>query len=331
MNSNSHCGQCGSPGGFALPRAPNTFMRKVVGRDVPAEPRSVSRGQYFRQTIWAVIGWLAWVTASPATPELVRELIAEQDFRSAALEWRRLGRAATEPHEQAGYLWASAYTYWLADSPQQAEHVLDQAESAWSGIETPQLWLRARIEEQRRDWRGAEFYWAAVERGAADEPDLQTVARRHRAALAFRQGEIDTARERLQPVPAEKVAEAQAAVDQFVAGRDKRPWLGGVLGLIPGMGYAYAGEYANAFRSFILNSLFIYGMVDTARNDHWGGFAVITFFEITWYTGSVYGGIDASHRYNQRRRETVLEALTGEMDVSPRWESLPIISLQYEF
>lgn len=291
----------------------------------------MKRSRLLQCTRWVSTVWLLGVSATLATPDLALELIAEQDFRSAAVEWRRLSRQATEPHAQAGYLWAAAYSYWMDGAPQQAESMLDQAESAYIGIEPPQLWLRAKIEEQRRDWRGAEFYWAAVERGAKQDQAMQVMAQRQRAALALRQGDVATARERLQALPAEKTVEAQAALDRFAAGRDKRPWVGGVLGLIPGMGYAYAGEYANAFRSFILNALFIYGMVDTAQNDHWGGFAVITFFEITWYTGSVYGGIDASHRYNERRREAAIEAVTGDGQAAPRWEALPIVSLEFSF
>ena len=37
-----------------------------------------------------------------------------------------------------------------------------------------------------------------------------------------------------------------------------KAWLGGILGIIPGLGYAYSGEYSNAARSLILNSLFIF-------------------------------------------------------------------------
>ncbi len=133
------------------------------------------------------------------------------------------------------------------------------------------------------------------------------------------------------PATYEETFQELAALKAYERGRDKRPALGGVLGMIPGMGYAYAGEYANAFRSVILNALFIYGMVDTAQNNHWGGFAVITFFEITWYTGSIDGGIDASHRYNQRRLERTLQEIEGDSRFQPEWEQLPTILLRYAF
>ncbi|MBN1558006.1 MAG: membrane protein insertion efficiency factor YidD [Lentisphaerae bacterium] len=82
----------------------------------------------------------------------------------------------------------------------------------------------------------------------------------------------------------------------------RSPRLGGILGLVPGLGYAYSGEYANALRSLLLNGIFIWGMVETAGEEQWGGFAVISFFELTWYSGSIYGGIDAAHRFNARQR-----------------------------
>jgi tetratricopeptide (TPR) repeat protein len=275
-------------------------------------------------------GWLGIVCPAQAEPGLALQLVAEKDFRSAAVEWRRLSLDAAETDQRAGYLWAAAYAYWRAEAPESAERMLDEAESMWTGIEEPALLLRARVEEQRRDWAAAGFYWAGLEREAGEDAVLSALALRHRAAVEVRQERVAEAIERLRtPPPADP--EALAALERFAAGRDKRPMVGGLLGLIPGMGYAYAGEYANAFRSVVLNALFIYGMVDTAQNDHWGGFAAITFFEITWYTGSVYGGIDASHRYNQRRRDDTVEALIGDLRVTPRWDALPVVSLQYFF
>ena len=71
------------------------------------------------------------------------------------------------------------------------------------------------------------------------------------------------------------------------------PWVGGVLGLVPGLGYVYSGEFANGARSLILNGLFIWGMVETAEREQWAAFSVLTFFEFTWYSGSIYGGAEA--------------------------------------
>jgi hypothetical protein len=58
---------------------------------------------------------------------------------------------------------------------------------------------------------------------------------------------------------------------------------------------------------------------------------VISFFELTWYTGSIYGGIDASHRYNQRRLDRTLDAVDVGDSVQPDWRELPLLVLRYPF
>ncbi|MBU1909693.1 MAG: hypothetical protein KJ726_06585, partial [Verrucomicrobia bacterium] len=114
-------------------------------------------------------------------------------------------------------------------------------------------------------------------------------------------------------------------------GRDRSPKLGGMLGFIPGVGYFYAGEWANGFRSILLNSLFLFGMVDTADEEQWGAFAVITFFEFTWYYGSIYGGIDGAHRYNRNRLETAVNGIHGASGFEPESTRLPTVSLKFQF
>ena len=100
---------------------------------------------------------------------------------------------------------------------------------------------------------------------------------------------------------------------------------------MPGLGYAYSGEYSNALRSLILNSIFIYGMTDTADKEQWGAFAAITFFELTWYTGSIYGGIDAAHRHNRTRLTGCLDAVDGNAGVRVDLSRIPVVSLSFDF
>ena len=55
-------------------------------------------------------------------------------------------------------------------------------------------------------------------------------------------------------------------------------------------------------------------------------------FELTWYSGSIYGGIDAAHRYNQRRLDNAVHELRG--DDAPRLERearLDVFSLRIAF
>jgi hypothetical protein len=146
----------------------------------------------------------------------------------------------------------------------------------------------------------------------------------------LRAGDRAAARAGLQRAP-DPAPPALAALETYAQGRDKKPWLGGVLGLVPGLGYVYAGEWANACRSVLLNSLFIFGMVNTAQHDEWGAFGVISFFEVTWYTGSIYGGIDATHRHNRERLDGAVNTINGAAAFAPDPLKLPLISLQFRF
>ena len=122
------------------------------------------------------------------------------------------------------------------------------------------------------------------------------------------------------------------ALEAYANGRDKSPLAGGLWGLIPGAGYWYSGEVANGFRSLILNTLFIYGMVDTAQDEQWGAFTVITFFEITWYSGSIYGGVDAAQRYNRNRLETAIHTIESDMSYRPDSSVVvPVFKLNIQF
>ncbi len=265
------------------------------------------------------------------TPDasLAITLQTEGHPRSAAIEWRRRALQTPDPDARAGYYWAAAYQYLQANDPATAETMLDAAEDASWDIESEALILRAQAASQRNDRNTAAFYWSSIKRSPS-QPETERIARQRLATYAVQAGDIPQARLLLQQSP-EDEAQALQALDRFEQGRDKSPRIGGLLGMIPGMGYAYAGEYGNMIRSLILNTIFIYGMVDTAQKDQWGAFAAITFFELTWYSGSIYGGIDASHRYNQRRRNELYHDINGNTRFAPDWYAIPKITLEFSF
>ena len=121
-------------------------------------------------------------------------------------------------------------------------------------------------------------------------------------------------------------------VEDYAAGSDKSPTVGGLLGIVPGLGYAYSGEWSNMVRSMVLNGLFGWAMFECADREEWGLFAVTTFFELTWYTGSIYGGIDAAHRYNRERLENAAAALRDRPVPSVgRAPGVPLLGVRLEF
>ncbi|MDD2235705.1 MAG: hypothetical protein PHP44_13370 [Kiritimatiellae bacterium] len=258
-------------------------------------------------------------------------LLAEEgDYHAAAIEFRRL--AMQEPEQAAGYGLASVHEYLQNEETRPVPFLLDQIEkSADSHARVTSLFYRAEQARLAKMPDEASFYYQLL----LDEPDTpadyRNWAARQLAVIELRAKNTEQARTfllRSEPPPESGLE----ALNAYRQGRDKRPMLGGALGLIPGLGYFYSGEYANGLRSIILNSLFIFGMVATAEEDQWGGFAVITFFEITWYSGSIYGGVDAAHRYNKRRMDACADAIAPphiryEMDTP----ALPLFSLRFEF
>jgi len=280
--------------------------------------------------LWLRAASVSVAADAASAPQLARELAAERDHAGAALEYRRLALETAEPAARGGYFWASAFEYLHAGDVVTADRMLSRVESATSDLARPTLLLRTDVALAARTWEEATFFADGVLQNPAATREEKNLAARRYAAAELRARDPAAARAGLQRAP-EPAPQALGVVDNYAQGRDKRPWLGGVLGLVPGLGYFYAGEWANGFRSVLLNGLFIFGMVNTAQHDEWGAFGVISFFEVTWYTGSIYGGIDASHRYNRERLDGAVSDINGQAGFAPDPVKLPLVYLQFNF
>lgn len=263
------------------------------------------------------------------TLQLAVELSEQGDHHGAAIEFRRLALGSPDVKMQGACYWSAAYEYWKSKDLDAADKMLNRAEDASPELRSEALLLRIERELSLRSWETASFYSQSLLDGSATN-DLKALAARKLAAARLQQKNVPAAREALSKSPA-NLGDAATALDTYAVGRDKKPKVGGMLGMIPGFGYFYSGEYANGLRSIILNGLFIYGMVDTADKDQWGAFAVITFFEFTWYSGSIYGGIDAAHRFNRNRLDSAVGAINGEAGFEPDYKQLPTLVLQFRF
>jgi tetratricopeptide (TPR) repeat protein len=266
------------------------------------------------------------IQAAPPGQKLATELAGEGQYRAAAIEYRRLALATKEPDDRAAFYWGAAYAYRKSCDHELALKMLDHAEDASANYGHEATLLRLDTALSSKDMKSANFHAQSLEQSAS--APLQHIARSRQAHIALRGGDPKLAATLM---PTNALPEVTHAIHRYAAGHDKSPRLGGFLGLIPGLGYLYAGEPANALRSLLLNGLFIYGMVQTGEDEEWGAFSVITFFEITWYTGSIYGGIDASHRYNQRRLQTCLQVIDDQARFTPDLRKLPVIALKYQF
>lgn len=290
---------------------------------------ALQMGKLFAATVaafWGVV--FASLAVDPA--QLALELDAEGQREAAAIEFRRLALGEGDARTAGGWFWLAAHEYAQGRKWELSNRMLDRVEDvsplAWP---VPVAWLRAENAMDEKDWTSAGFHFDSLKL-KADADDLREYAARGAAAARLREKDFAGARRSLDGEPGERDS-AYEAIGRYASRRDKKPWVGGVLGLVPGLGYAYSGEYANAARSLLLNSLFIWGMAETAEDDEWGLFAVVTFGEITWYSGSIYGGIDAAHRHNQRRLDGAVAEIRGKRRLRPDLGAIPLVSLKFDF
>lgn len=259
--------------------------------------------------------------------ELAIGLARERDHAPAALEFRRLALKGTQPDKRGGYYWLAGYEYMRNAEPERSNEMLDRAETENSDLILAGSLLRGENALRKRKPEEAAFY---LETLIQTEGDISAYAARRLAVIHLRSGRAKAARQTLVDHEPDH-ATALAAIENYRTGRDKSPTIGGLLGMVPGLGHAYSGEYANGLRSLILNALFIAGMLDMAEEENWGAFAVISFFEITWYSGSIYGGIDAAHRYNRNRIEDCVSEIHDNAEYAPDWQLAPSVRLEFSF
>lgn len=295
----------------------------------PIRPPRPRRSVRSVQSVAVLLCGLPWAAADPAPGlRLAVDLADRGDAGAAAVEFRRLALGAGSPADRGSFEWAAAREHARDGRIDVAERMLDRAEDS-GAPRAPCLLLRAENASAAGDAAAAGFFWSSF-RDAADGNDARAFAARRLAVLHLDADSPEAAAAALRASPRDESA-ALAAVDAFRAGPRKRPFVGGLLGIIPGLGYAYSGEFANAARSLILNGLFIGVMVLSAEDDQWGAFGLASFVEVTFYTGSIYGGIDAAHRWNRRRALDTIRTVGGDAAWDVDYRALPVLRISYDF
>lgn len=270
-----------------------------------------------------------WAAADPAPGlRLAIDLADRGDAGAAAVEFRRLALDAGTSADRGAYEWAAAREHARSARADLSERMLDRAEDS-GAPKAPCLLLRAENAAATGDTAAAGFFWSGFRDATGDET-ARALASRRLAAIHVAAGRPDEADAALRASPRDE-AVALAAVEAWRAAPRKSPRVGGLLGLIPGLGYVYSGEYANAGRSLILNGIFLGLMALAAEDENWGAFGLAAFFEITWYSGSIYGGVDAAHRWNRRQTLDATRAIDGDAQWDADYRELPVLKLSFTF
>ena len=281
--------------------------------------------------LMALVALLARASvAADATPSLRlgADLARASDWTGAAVEFRRSALLAESDPVRAQSLWLAGWSYAQTQDWARAEAMVESVKAWPAALDEARMLLRGEILSAQGRTDEADFEFSGVAFRSADS-DAKRFANGRLAQHALDQGRVGEARRYAAELGPDHPG--PAALEDFLAGSDKSPTLGGWLGAVPGCGYFYSGEIANGVRSLLLNGLFIWGMVETAEDKEWAVFSAITFFEITWYTGSIYGGIDAAHRHNHDRLHRAIDALDGRAVMQPDPALLPEIGIRFRF
>lgn len=143
-----------------------------------------------------------------------------------------------------------------------------------------------------------------VEDGAA-LPQLKLQSKWLLAWGHFDAGELEQARAYFQDLADQKGAHADeaAAIVKALDARDsvelKDPLLAGVLSLVPGFGHFYLGQWGVGTTSLVWNGVFIFAAVSAWLSGDWGVAAVLTIFELGWYSGGIFGAVAGAYRHNR--------------------------------
>jgi outer membrane protein assembly factor BamD (BamD/ComL family) len=101
----------------------------------------------------------------------------------------------------------------------------------------------------------------------------------------------------------------------------KSPALAGLMSaVIPGTGHFYTGRYRDGTLALLLNGAFLAAGIQAVANGHEAAAGLLLFFEAAWYSGAIYGAVNAAHKYNQDTEDRWRQGL--ERQHSPALRSL---------
>ncbi len=171
-------------------------------------------------------------------------------------------------------------------------------------------------------WQAGDATQAARELSLLSEtsdnlPLVQT-AIKARALISFDKGEIGQSRDQLnglltrlaQDQDGEKIHEALALIDDYQRKSRKSPGLAASLSaVLPGSGYFYAGRPGDGLSAFVINALFIAGLVEAIDRENDGMAILAGGFGLPFYVGNIYGSANAARKWNLSVRKESSEQI----------------------
>lgn len=173
--------------------------------------------------------------------------------------------------------------------------------------------LLGRTYEAEEDYRQAQMVYTDVIEHPW-EPITLNVARYRLGVVQLYDGDYASAYDAWSTVDStHSLAEESRANMTYLSSNpppvEKRPWIGGLLNLAPGAGYAYAGHYQTAVSTLVVIGLLGYGSYQAYENELSAPGYLLTFLSIGWYLGSVHGAAEAVRRHNDYIRTSYIDSV----------------------
>jgi TolA-binding protein len=80
----------------------------------------------------------------------------------------------------------------------------------------------------------------------------------------------------------------------------KSPALAGLLSaVLPGTGHFYTGRFRDGAIALLLNGAFLAAGIEAVQAGNEAAAGFLLFFEAAWYSGAIYGAVNAAHKFNR--------------------------------
>jgi tetratricopeptide (TPR) repeat protein len=271
--------------------------------------------------------------ASPAIPEafsadqlveFAEQLMREGEYFRAITEYRRFLFYYPQDPRQAMVHFRIGIAFYRGQSYGEALQTFRAVTQRYP--DTPHgkqawLWQGESLMKQAQYGAAEQVYTEILKQSTQGE--IGQLARYQRGWTALYRAHWHEASAQFQQVPPESALyqPAQRLAEESLAGArlpHKSPFTAGILsGLLPGSGQLYNGRLGDALLSFLLNGLFVVGIVEAIDQRELAVAGVLSFFEAGWYTGNIYGAINGAHKHNRHTVETFLRNLENRFRVRP--------------
>jgi TolA-binding protein len=102
----------------------------------------------------------------------------------------------------------------------------------------------------------------------------------------------------------------------------KSPALAGLMSaVIPGTGHFYTGRWRDGTIALLLNGAFLAAGIEAVSAGNEAAAGLLLFFEAAWYSGAIYGAVNATQKYNRDLEERWLQGLERQHSPSVRSRS----------